>query len=129
MSVGAKLKTATITATLVGAVLTGGYLLRSELIEGTGMVHAAPAPAPQAMPVTVTEIQTEPVRLWTAFSGRLSAIDAPNSVSFSVTNPNVWSVQTTIFDVASTSASARFVDFDPPEASIRFTTPRTRSNW
>ena len=75
MSAGIKLKAATITTIIVGTLMVGGYLVKSELIEGMGIVHAAPAPAPQAVPVTVMVVQSKPIRLWTEFSGRLSAID------------------------------------------------------
>lgn len=75
MSAGFRLKAAMITTVIVGTMMVGGYLVKSELIEGMGIVHAAPAPAPQAVPVTVMVVQTKPIRLWTEFSGRLSAID------------------------------------------------------
>ncbi len=75
MSAEFRLKAAMITTVIVGTIMVGGYLVKSELIEGMGIVHAAPAPAPQAVPVTVMVVQTKPIRLWTEFSGRLSAID------------------------------------------------------
>ncbi len=54
MSAGSRLKAAIITTVIVGTMMVGGYLVKSELIEGMGVVHAAPAPAPQAVPVTVS---------------------------------------------------------------------------
>ena len=69
------LKTATIGLSLVAGLLVGGYLVQSELTEGRGAVQAAPAFAPPAVPVTVEAARAEPVRLWTEFTGRLSAID------------------------------------------------------
>ena len=75
MSAGIRVKTATIAITLVGGLLAGGYLLKSELTGGLGAVQAAPVPAPQAVPVSVVEVRSEPVRLWSEFTGRLSAID------------------------------------------------------
>ena len=75
MSAEFRLKAAMITTVIVGTLMVGGYLVKSELIEGMGIVHAAPAPAPQAVPVTVMVVQSKPIRLWTEFSGRLSAID------------------------------------------------------
>ncbi len=75
MSAGFRLKAAIITTIIAGTMMVGGYLVKSELTEGMGVVHAAPAPAPQSVPVTVVEVQTKPIRLWTEFSGRLSAID------------------------------------------------------
>lgn len=76
MSTGSKSKTArkaAIALTLAGAVAAGGYLLNARLSES--VVHAAPAPAPQAVPVTVVAVQTQPIRLWSAFTGQLAAID------------------------------------------------------
>jgi multidrug efflux system membrane fusion protein len=75
MSAGSGLKAAMVTTIIAGTLMVGVYLVKSELTEGMGVVHAAPAPAPQAVPVTVVEVQTKPIRLWTEFSGRLSAID------------------------------------------------------
>ncbi len=75
MSAGFRLKAAIITTIIAGTMMVGGYLVKSELTEEMGVVHAAPAPAPQSVPVTVVEVQTKPIRLWTDFSGRLSAID------------------------------------------------------
>jgi len=66
-------KTALIALALVGAVAVGGYLVNIRLAES--VVHAAPGPAPQTVPVTVMEVQTQPVRLWSEFTGRLAAID------------------------------------------------------
>lgn len=73
MSAGSGLKAAMVTTIIAGTMMVGGYLVKSELTEGMGVVHAVPAP--QAVPVTVVEVQTKPIRLWTDFSGRLSAID------------------------------------------------------
>lgn len=75
MSAGSKLKTATIAVTLIGAVAAGGYLLKPYLIETMGAGPAVAETAPQAMPVKVSSVETKPVRLWSEFSGRLSAID------------------------------------------------------
>lgn len=74
MSAKKKLKTAVIASTLVGAVLVGGHLVKSELADDQGAVQAAPA-APMAVPVTVMAVERQPIRLWSEFSGRLSAID------------------------------------------------------
>jgi len=76
MGAASKTKTAVIATSFVGALLAGGYLLEPELIDSFGEVQAAPTAVPPAMPVTVTEIQPEPVRLWTEFTGRLAAIDS-----------------------------------------------------
>lgn len=76
MTAGAKFRTTVTAATLIGAALVGGYYVKTAVFEDYGVVHAAPAPAPQAVPVTVTEMQATPIRLWTEFSGRLSAIDS-----------------------------------------------------
>lgn len=51
------------------------------LLGGLGLVifHAGaqtPAPAPQAVPVTVAAVAPRPVRLWSEFSGRLAAVDS-----------------------------------------------------
>ncbi len=75
MSAGSKLKTATIAVTLIGAVAAGGYLLKPYLIESIGAAPAVAQTAPQAMPVKVSSVETKSVRLWSEFSGRLSAID------------------------------------------------------
>ena len=75
MSAKAGFKTASIGLTLVAGLLVGGYLLQAELTDGQGAVQAAPAQAPQAMPVTVMAAQAQPIRLWSEFTGRLSAID------------------------------------------------------
>jgi membrane fusion protein, multidrug efflux system len=38
--------------------------------------EAAPVVAPQAVPVTVATVDAKPVRLWSEFSGRMTAVDA-----------------------------------------------------
>ncbi|WP_282605392.1 efflux RND transporter periplasmic adaptor subunit [Pelagibius sp. Alg239-R121] len=75
MSAGSKLRTAMIAFTLAGAVAGGGYLAQPYLTESMGVGPVAAEPVPQAMPVKVMEVQTQPIRLWSDFSGRLSAID------------------------------------------------------
>ena len=75
MKVGARLKSMAIASVMVGAMIAGGYLVKSELAGNTGAVRAEPVPAPQAVPVSVIDVQKVPVRLWTEFSGRLAAID------------------------------------------------------
>ena len=75
MSAGSKVKTALIAVTLVGAVAAGGYLLKPYLVETVGVGQAAADTAPQAIPVKILQVETKPVRLWSEFSGRLSAID------------------------------------------------------
>lgn len=75
MSAGSKLKTATVAVTLIGAVAVGGYFLKPYLIESVGVGPAIAEAPPQAMPVKVTSVETQPIRLWSEFSGRLSAID------------------------------------------------------
>lgn len=76
MSDRSKVKTALITAALVGVVVIGGFAVRSHLSNTSGGVQAAPTAAPQAVPVTVVSVQTEPIRMWNAFSGRLAAVDS-----------------------------------------------------
>ncbi|MCG8544404.1 MAG: efflux RND transporter periplasmic adaptor subunit, partial [Alphaproteobacteria bacterium] len=71
-----KLKAALITTLLLGAVVAGGFALKTHLSDSAGAVHAAPVAAPPPMPVKVTSVQTEPVRLWTEYSGRLAAVDS-----------------------------------------------------
>ncbi len=75
MSAGSKLKTLSVGLALIGAVAAGGYLAQPYL---AGTADAGPAvaqSAPQAMPVKVAPVETQQIRLWSEFSGRLSAID------------------------------------------------------
>ncbi len=76
MSFRSGLKTAIYGTALVGTLLVGGYLVKTNLIEGANSVQAAPAAAPQAIPVPVMSVTSLPVRLWTEHSGRLAAIDS-----------------------------------------------------
>ena len=75
MSAGSKLKTATLAVTLLGAAAAGGYLLKPYLTESVGVGPAVAQAPQQAMPVKVAPVQQEQVRLWSEFSGRLTAID------------------------------------------------------
>lgn len=75
MTAGSKVKTATITVALAGALAAGGYYLKPYLVETVGVSQAVAVQAPQAIPVNVQQVATKPVRLWSEFSGRLSAID------------------------------------------------------
>ena len=75
MSAGSKLKTATLAVTLLGAVAAGGYLLKPYLTESVGVGPAVAQAPQQAMPVKVAPVETQQVRLWSEFSGRLTAID------------------------------------------------------
>ncbi len=75
MTAGSHAKTATITVALVGALAAGGYFLKPYLVETVGVGPAAAVQAPQAIPVKVQQVATQPVRLWSGFSGRLTAID------------------------------------------------------
>lgn len=75
MTAGSKAKTVTITVALAGALAAGGYFLKPYLVETVGVGPAVAVQAPQAMPVKVQQVATKPVRLWSEFSGRLSAID------------------------------------------------------
>lgn len=75
MGVGTKLKTVIIAGTSVAALAVGGYLLKSAFLADVGVVHAARAPVPQAVPVSVVQVRAEPVRMWSKFTGRLTAVD------------------------------------------------------
>ncbi|TQV75813.1 efflux RND transporter periplasmic adaptor subunit [Denitrobaculum tricleocarpae] len=75
MSAGSKLKTASVTVALIGAVAAGGYFAKPYLVGSMGAGPAVAQTAPQAMPVKVAPVETQQIRLWSEFSGRLSAID------------------------------------------------------
>ena len=79
MSAGSTFKKLVIGTAVLAGVAGGGYALKPELFENLGRlqaVQAAPAPAPMAVPVAVETVATTPLRLWTEFSGRLSAVDS-----------------------------------------------------
>ncbi len=76
MSIRSGLKTLVYSTALIGTLLVGGYVAKTELTEGGSAVHAAPAQVPQAIPVPVMSVATVPVRLWSEHSGRLAAIDS-----------------------------------------------------
>lgn len=68
-----KFKFGLSTAVLLVSIGVGGYVISS-----TNFADAEPvlaAVAPQALPVNVVKIQTENIRLWNHFSGRLKAIE------------------------------------------------------
>ena len=69
-------KTVLIATALVGGLAVGGYLAKEQFAGNAGAVHAAPAGAPPAMPVSVTAVETQPVRLWSEYSGRMAAVDS-----------------------------------------------------
>jgi multidrug efflux system membrane fusion protein len=75
MSVGTKLKTVTMVSALVGSVAFGAYTIKNEFFADMGVVHAAQVSPPQAIPVSVIQVRTEPIRLWSDFTGRLTAVD------------------------------------------------------
>ncbi len=75
MSVKSKLKSAAIALALAGSGAGGIYFLQPHVSESVAASEAAAQGAPQAMPVNILAVETQPVRLWTEFSGRLSAID------------------------------------------------------
>jgi multidrug efflux system membrane fusion protein len=64
-------------ATAIAALLIGGgtYGVRFTSL-GHSEAQAAPAAAPQAVPVAVRTLAAKKVRLWSEFSGRLQAVDA-----------------------------------------------------
>ena len=65
-----------VATALVAGLAAGTYGVKPQLFGGLNPVQAAPAPAPQAVPVEVMTVAAAPVRLWTEFSGRLSAVDS-----------------------------------------------------
>ncbi len=75
MSVRSALKTLAYGTAFVGTLLVGGYLVKTNVLEGGNAVQAAPAQAPQAIPVPVMSVKTVPIRLWSEHSGRLAAIE------------------------------------------------------
>src|ERR1700722_3141109 len=64
-------------ATALAALLVAGgvYGVRFTSLSQSE-AQAAPAAAPQAVPVTVRTLAEKKVRLWSEFSGRLQAVDA-----------------------------------------------------
>ncbi len=58
---------------LVAALSAGGYYIAD--VQSADAEPATVAAAPQAMPVQVANVDTEKVRLWKEYSGRLTAID------------------------------------------------------
>ena len=59
-------------AVLALAVATGGYGLH---VTGSAADEVAVQSAPMATPVTVSDVKSNSVRLWSNFSGRLSAVE------------------------------------------------------
>ena len=76
MPAGKTLKTLVAATALIAVLGAGTYGLQPQLFGGLSPVQAAPAPAPQAVPVNFVTVSATPVRLWTEFSGRLSAVDS-----------------------------------------------------
>lgn len=73
MKTSSTFKFAVSTVAFLIAVGVGGYIISS-----TGQADAEPAQAaaaPQAFPVNIVKIQTEDIRLWNHFSGRLQAVE------------------------------------------------------
>lgn len=66
-----KLVSFTIAVILLTALLTLGTIRNSLAAEA----QATTSSEPQAMPVEITTINEQPIRLWKEFSGRLSAVD------------------------------------------------------
>jgi len=62
-------------------VILGGLALAGMAVVGLSLHHAGAAPDPAttagaAVPVTVAAVDAKPVRLWSEFSGRLTAVDS-----------------------------------------------------
>jgi membrane fusion protein, multidrug efflux system len=62
-------------------VILGGLALAGMAVVGLSLHHAGAAPGPAiaasaAVPVTVAAVDAKPVRLWSEFSGRLTAVDS-----------------------------------------------------
>ncbi|MEM7172211.1 MAG: efflux RND transporter periplasmic adaptor subunit [Pseudomonadota bacterium] len=60
----------------IGAMVAAGHLIKYEFLDPSVGVQAAQSAIPQAVPVNVIEVVAEPVRLWSEFSGHLTAIDS-----------------------------------------------------
>ena len=62
-------------------VILGGLALAGMAVVGLSLHHAGATPDPAiaagaAVPVTVAAVDAKPVRLWSEFSGRLTAVDS-----------------------------------------------------
>lgn len=68
-----KLKTVLTISGVIAGLAVGGYGLHQ--VQAADVETTVSTAAPQAMPVATTRIAQEPVRLWSDFSGRLSAVE------------------------------------------------------
>ncbi|MEO1190937.1 MAG: efflux RND transporter periplasmic adaptor subunit [Pseudomonadota bacterium] len=76
MTLRSALKTLVYGSVFVGTLLAGGYLVKTNVLEGGNRVQAEPSQAPQAMPVPVMSVRAVPSRIWSEHSGRLTAIES-----------------------------------------------------